>query len=232
MLLARMFCRPTIILTFFLSFAGCAATKNAATWQPSPPSTQPMPVPMTDVDGAVATADYWYAQPAAAAATAGDFDSLWAAAEQAARLRLFTIDRRDPRSGMLVSAPMVSSQVFEPWRQDQKSGYDTAQSTLATIRRTIRFEIVKQDDGLFQLTPKVLVERYSQSENRVTSVVLYRGVFRTIRTPDTAAFGTRETDRGVFLEGRYWYATGRDEKLEAALAADVQKAVGKLASAR
>jgi hypothetical protein len=115
--------------------------------------------------------------------------------------------------------------VFEPWRQDQRSAFDTAQSTVGTVRRTIRFEIANTDSGQFELTPKVLVEKYAQAENRVTSVVLYRGAFRAQRAPELAAYGTRETDRGVFLENRYWYPAARDEKLEAALAAEIQREV-------
>lgn len=193
-------------------------------------SNEPSPQPVPTTNPALATGEYWLGLPGVATASATDFDSLWSAAERVARMRMFPIDRRDPRNGLLTTEPVVSSQLFEPWRQDQTDGYDTAQSSLTTRRRTVRFEISRTESGEFRLTPKVLVEQYAQAENRVTNVVLYRGAFRATRQTDMTPYGTRESDRGIFLENRYWYAIGRDEKLEAALAADIQRAVDQTAA--
>ncbi len=214
----------TYVATLIL-LTGCAAPKMPAQGTPAQ-STPAQSTPVADVDGVVVTAEQLLQQPSEVVVKAQDFDALVAAAERAARVRLFTIDRRDPRNGLLVTAPLVASQVFEPWRQDQRTAYDTAQSTLATHRRTIRFEIVKSEDGGLELSPKVLVERYSQAENRVTSVVLYRTAFRPQRDASLAAYGTRESDRGLVLEKRYWYPVGRDPALEASLASDIQRALG------
>lgn len=197
--------------------AGCAGNRVAA------PATQPV----TDVDPTLAEPEYWYAQPATTVVTHADFDALWDAADAAARGRMFAPDRRDRRGGVLVTEPVVSQQWFEPWRQDTLTGDAWAESSLAAVRRTIRFELARRDDGTYALTPKVLVERYSLAENRVTNVVLYRSAFRLGRVTETTPRGTRESDQGIYLPARYWYAIGRDAALEQAIANDVQKRLAK-----
>ena len=151
---------------------------------------------------------------------ARDFDDLWRACADVARSRQFTIDRRDYRGGVLTTEPLVSAQFFEPWRRDALTGDDVAESSLATIRRTVRFEFTRHTDGRFSVIPRVTVERYSSAERRITSASLYRNAFRR-----TTATGTRETDRGVQLPTRYWYNVGNDEVLEKDLAQAVRRRV-------
>jgi hypothetical protein len=147
--------------------------------------------------------------------TSNDFDQLWNAAEDVARDRLFTIDRRDFRGGVLTTEPLISAQFFEPWRRDAVTAEDVAQSSLAMTRRTIRFTFTRNDDGTFSALPHVLVERYSLAEKRITNAMLYRAAFR--RTLENVE-GTRETDRGIELPQRYWYKIGNDPALEKDLA--------------
>ncbi len=165
-------------------------------------------------------------QPTTAAAirantvTANDFERLWNACADVARDRLFTIDRRDYRGGVLTTEPMTSAQFFEPWRRDAITADAVAESSLATIRRTIRFEFTRRGDGTFSVVPHVQLERYSAAERRITQAMLYRNAFRK-----TTATGTRETDRGVFLPAHYWYRIGNDPALEKALAEAVRRRV-------
>jgi hypothetical protein len=66
--------------------------------------------------------------------------------------------------------------------------------------------------------PKVLVERYSLAERRVTSVARYAEIF-TIENVE----GSRARDKlGGDLPDAYWYAVGRDTPLELQMAADVR----------
>jgi hypothetical protein len=145
--------------------------------------------------------------------TAYDFDQLWNAAADEARSRMFVIDRRDYRGGVLTTEPLLSAQFFEPWRRDALKATDVAASSLASIRRTIRYEFTRNDDGTFSLVPHVLVERYAATERRITNAMLYRAAFRR-----TTATGSRERDRGIELPQRYWYRTGNDPELEKSLA--------------
>ncbi len=149
---------------------------------------------------------------------ANNFDRLWRACADAARDRRFVIDRRDYRGGVLTTEPLVSAQFFEPWRRDAITPDAVAESSLATIRRTIRFEFTRQEGDRFTVIPRVTVERYSSGERRITSATLYRSAFRR-----TTATGTRESDRGVVLPPRYWYNVGNDAALEKALAEAVRR---------
>jgi hypothetical protein len=190
----------TIALTAFIA-SGCASMSRRA---PAPTTTQPA------LAGAPASADI--VPPTDQPSIVHDnFDALWNACEDAARARLFPIERTDYRAGVLTTRPVVSKQWFEFWRNDAVTTGDVAESSLATIRRTIRFDIVPTEDGKFRATPSVLVERFSSAERRITSAVFYRSLFR--RQANRAS-GTRESDRGVYLPGRYWYELGNDEALE------------------
>src|SRR4051794_16471836 len=123
----------------------------------------------------------------------------------------------------MTTVPLTSAQWFEPWRSDIRTLDDLGESSIATYRRTIRFEFTREQDGTFKCFPKVLVEREATAEQRITSVVNYHGVFRRpIKTRDRPT-GTRESDEGIVLPYRYWYPTGRDQKLEAALVDSLQK---------
>lgn len=176
-------------------------------------TARPGPV-ATAVPEERATPGYWYEQPAAAGVVHDDFDLLWQAAERTARNRLFQIDRTDYRNGILTTRPLVSQQLFEPWRSDTPL-QGQAQSTLGTVRRTIRFEIERAEDGTYTLLPKVLVERQSIPQQRITNAAHYRAAVM-------AAPG-QVSDEGARLPGQYWYAIGRDADLERALAAEIQR---------
>jgi outer membrane murein-binding lipoprotein Lpp len=152
--------------------------------------------------------------------TSSTFDRLWRACADVARDRQFVIDRQDYRGGVLTTEPLVSAQFFEPWRRDAITADAVAESSLASIRRTIRFTFTREDDGTFSVMPQVIVERYSSAERRITNAMLYRNAFKR-----TTATGTRESDRGVQLPARYWYRIGNDAALEADLARQVRRRV-------
>jgi hypothetical protein len=158
--------------------------------------------------------------PAAPTVTSANFDRLWNACADVARDRQFVIDRQDYRGGVLTTSPLISAQFFEPWRRDALTGDAVAESSLASIRRTIRFDFERRDDGTFSVVPSVTVERYSAAERRITSAMLYRSAFRK-----TTATGTRESDRGIAIPGRYWYRIGSDPVLEKDLAEAVRRRV-------
>ena len=166
-----------------------------------------------DIDPQIAEPSYWYAQPASNQTRAAGFDQLWDAAESASRDLLFKIDRRDRRSGVLTTEPLVSAQWFEPWRREVQTIDNLADSSVATIRRTVRYEFQKQAET-YILVPKVLVERQAIAERRVSGA-LSRLYFR--RDRELNSYGTRETDAGVYIPESYWYPIGRDAGLEAHL---------------
>ncbi|HLL88600.1 MAG TPA: hypothetical protein VK324_04800 [Tepidisphaeraceae bacterium] len=175
---------------------------------------------VTPADPAPATNDYWFDRPATATAEWPSYPTIWAAARQVALDRGFAIARADYRGGTMTTDPLVSAQWFEPWRQDVVTPRDRAQSSLQTVRRTIRFDIVPAPGGTFRVTPKVVVERQSFIERRVTSAIRLGQALTA-----TVVQGNQTTDQGLPLQDNYWYATGRDEALERALADQLQHVI-------
>ncbi len=194
-------------------FVGCESQRDIV----STPST----APVTQIDPARAEPDFWLNQPANHRTAVAGFDTLWDAADEVSRDLLFKIDRRDRRAGILTTAATVSAQWYEPWRQELQQFDDVADSSVATIRRTIRYEFARQGDA-YVITPKVLVERQAIVERRISGA-LPRTYFR--RDRDLNTFGSRETDAGVTLPDSYWYPIGRDELLEARLVEKINAAI-------
>ena len=159
--------------------------------------------------------------------THDNYDELWEACIGAARRRGYRVDRQDYRNGVLQTVPVVSKQLYEPWRRDVATIEDMTESTLATMRRIIRFEIRRAGDDSFECVPKVVVERYSSAERRITSITQYRETF-SINTAE----GNRERDRGVNIADTYWFATGRDEQLEERLADGVRSRLKGMVASR
>jgi len=185
--------RLALALMFMLLAGGCIGNRPS-----NPAATQPV----TMVDPQLAEKEYWLAKPTVAEVR-GQFDPLWEASEQTARDYLFNIDRRDQRSGLLTTEPLITKQWWEFWRKDAGTFRDTQEATLANIRRTIFFQFKKESDGTYSVTPKVLVEKESKVDPK------YK---QDIEGPSS-----------------YWYATRRDQVLEKKLADSVRKRLDKVA---
>jgi hypothetical protein len=177
--------------------------------------------PATQPSIASGRAAYWLRRPAVVTIEANDFETLWRACDEAARHFGFVLDRLDYRGGVITTQPLTSKQFWEIWRNDVATLDDLANSSLATYRRTLRFDIDKTPAGGYVAAPRVVIERYARAEQPITASFYLRNAFRTQR--NSRVWGTRETDRGVFLPRQYWYATGRDEALEKNVASEVRK---------
>jgi len=196
-----------------LVLAGCAGDSRNVS-----PATRPAIMTVPAVQG---TPDYWLNQPAAVSVVSGDFPRLWDACARTLINYQFEIDQQDRRLGVLTTTPMISMQFFELWRSDAGTPLDVLQDSLQTIRRTVRFELARRPDGSYLATPKVLVERSSHPERRVTVVAQFTGAFAPI-----AEAPSRITEEGVEIPNRYWYALGRDQAMEKQLANSVRAKVG------
>ena len=205
------------------------ATMEATSGPTSEPSTQASTQPTTRRSGgpsiASARAAYWLRQPAIFTIQANDFESLWKSCEASARHFGFIVDRTDYRGGVITTQPLTSKQFWEFWRNDVATLEDLANSSLATYRRTLRFDIDKLEGGGYAASPRVVIERFARTESPITASVFLRNAFRSTR--GGRIYGTRETDRGVYLPRQYWYATGRDEALEKNVASELRKQLAK-----
>ncbi|MEZ0265734.1 MAG: hypothetical protein ACAI43_13475 [Phycisphaerae bacterium] len=201
------------VLLAAIPFAGCV---GSAPWD----------APMaTAIDPATTQPAHWLAKPAPAQVRATDFEAAVEAAKDVIRSYLAEVDRVDYRAGLVTSKPLVSKQFWEFWRPDTGTAGQSFDNTVATIRRTIFVTIERSPDQTFTATPKVLVERLSLQERRLTDVVQYRQAFTgpigsrgTISRGQFSKDADDETD-ATLLPVRYWYATGRDAPMEAEVAA-------------
>jgi len=159
-------------------------------------------------------------QPATAHVVATNYDQLWNACDKVAHSFLFSIDRTDYREGVLTTKPLTSKYFAEFWRNDVTFSEDLAQSSIATYRRTIRFELHNTDDGRYAANVKVIVERSSTFERRVTTAIQYQDAFAG-PPPGTEFYA----EDGTVQPYQNWYAVGRDSALEAVIASKVEAAL-------
>ncbi len=190
--------------------AGCIGKHPA-----NPAATQPV----TIVDPATTQPSYWLNMPAVTSVDSLYFQPLWDACETVARDYGYQLDRTDFRLGLLTTKPMVSKQFLEPWRKDTGTSKGVLDNSMATVRRTIRFEVVN-DGGTYRMTPKVLIERQSVVEHRTTSTAQYRQLFAGPDVNDTKLAVTSEDE---FLPKIYWAPIGRDTAMERQVAAAIDK---------
>jgi hypothetical protein len=198
----------TLALALICSFTGCIIGKQ------NPAATQPA----TAQDPKTAQLAYWMDQPTVIHVSAASFDELWNACRDAVQADGFLVDRTDYREGILTTMPLVSKQFYEFWRNDVGDLHGLTQSSLGTMRRTVRFDIRRLDDGSYQATPRAVVERFTSVEKRITSVAQYREVFAL--TQQDLQLSAEEQDQPQ-IAPQYWYAVGRDNALERQLAASV-----------
>jgi hypothetical protein len=193
-----------------LLIGGCIGKHPA-----NPAATQPVTV----VDPATTQPYYWLDQPAVASVENFQFQPLWDSCERTARSYLYELDREDYRLGLLTTKPMISKQFFELWRKDAGSAHAVLQNSLQTIRRTVRFEIERTDDGTFVMTPRVLMERETILERRITSSIQYRTAFAGPPAPSREAVEA-ETEALPII---YWTPIGRDTAMERQIADEVRR---------
>ena len=201
------------LLTLLLAAAPLLLASCITDHLANPAATQPA----TAIPTITTKPSYYLDMPAAAQVQARDFDTLWTACEKVARTYGYQLDREDYRTGLLTTVPMISKNIQEPWRKDAGTIYEQWQDTLQTIRRTLRFEIKRDESGAYAAVPKVLIERQTVLERRLTSVTQYRGAFSGPRI--SSLYTTDVVNR---VPNKYWTPIGRDEPMEKQVATAVR----------
>jgi hypothetical protein len=177
--------------------------------------------PVTRVDPEQAEPWYWYKQPDVVTVTGDSFDKLWDASIEAVRDAGYRPDRLDYRDGVITTRPVYSSMLGEFWKNDVADLEGLVESSLASVRRIVRFEIKRNDDGTFTLTPKVIVQHFSAPEHRLTNVALYKEVFSLTREEVNRKRDLQVNpgqDVAATATNNFWYTKARDPALERRLA--------------
>ena len=173
----------------------------------SRPSNPALTQPATVIDKKLAEPRYWYGQPASVTVSYNDFNVLWETCERLSRDWFFNIEIRDFREGILATEPTISKQMWELWRKDAGGFGDTREATIASIRRTIRFQFTRESGGGYSVAPKVLVERRAMLDVK------------------------DRTDSVTLESSAYWYALRRDTKMELKLAESIRERLRKASPA-
>jgi hypothetical protein len=180
----------------------------------NPAATQPATV----IDPATTQVSFYLDKPPAAHIDSTDFDVLWNACESVARDYFYQLDRTDYRLGLITTQPMVSKNWFELWRKDAGTSAWVWRDSVQTVRRTLSFEVKRDDSGVYHAIPKVLVEQQTILEHRVSDVTQYRTVFSgTAHTPTLYT-----TDVTGPVPPKYWTPVARDTEMEKQVAAAVK----------
>ncbi|MFC1782616.1 hypothetical protein ACFL02_03405, partial [Planctomycetota bacterium] len=139
----------------------------------------------------------------------GDPNYIWLVCQEQLKKRGFRLDQVDRRRGIIRSFPLISKQWFEFWCQDVVTGEGLLESSLHTLRRTIRLEMATADKRQYSLRCQVGVERLS-SERQIVSgrVRAWEILGRTVgRLPPLSGGDSR----GVAAE--QWLPVGEDHAL-------------------
>lgn len=120
----------------------------------------------------------------------------------------FSIEKYDPDVYYIRTRPLSGGQFFELWRQDNASGYDTAQSNLQSIRRIVEIQATPYANRTC-LECRVYVQQLSLPESPIRSTRLVAGSF----TDSTTSYQTLQLDKEQ-LEKMEWLDKGLDRELE------------------
>jgi hypothetical protein len=212
--------RPLLCIAAGAVAVGVGLFSGCITHPQNPAATQPA----TALDPATTQPSYWLNQPAAAQVRWDNFDDVVEVCKQVMRGYQMVPDRVDYRAGEFTTTPQISKQWFEPWRRDTGTAVEIFANSLGAIRRTLGFDVTRNPDQTFTITPKVLVEREVILEHRVTDVSQYRLAFSgpgiKIQPRESVTLDP-ETYPDVPI--KYWYPTGRDPEMEVKVAERLRK---------
>jgi hypothetical protein len=133
----------------------------------------------------------------------------------------FSIDKMDRQLGYIKTKPLQGSQVFEFWKSDSVGAYNTAESNIHTVRRTIELQIQEENQQMY-LVCKADTERLSLSQpvDSASSVKYDK-------------FGDRQRKSGTVkikmpTKDSEWVYLGQDPMLENAVLERIEKKISKV----
>jgi len=100
-----------------------------------------------------------------------NFEAVWQASLHVLGRYGFQIDRQDRRTGIITALPLTGKHYFELWRRDAVTAFDLAENTLQTIYRTATVTVRSKPDrpDQYEATVGILVARSDQEAFQVTN---------------------------------------------------------------
>lgn len=133
----------------------------------------------------------------------------------------FSIEKYDPQAYYIRTRPLSGAQFFQVWRQDNASGYTSAQANLQSLRRIVEIEAKPYANRTY-LECRVYVQQLSLPEEPVEGIRGLAGSYTDSSTSDQTL--RLDSDR---LEKMEWLDKGLDRALEEKI---LNKIRGKISS--
>ena len=147
-----------------------------------------------------------------------DLGHVWQVSQAELRHRGFMLDIVDVRDGEIETFPRTSSGWLEFWGHDVVTPQARAESSLRTIRRTVRLGLKPLSHGQCQLTCRVLVEQFCAGPRRVLGVLRAEYV---LGSSGWQSLGNSDDNRP-----EHWINLGRDTALETAILSSIAETLG------
>jgi hypothetical protein len=133
----------------------------------------------------------------------------------------FQIEKYDVENGVIRTRPLRGGQFFELWRSDNAGGFNTAESNLQSVQRTVELTFQPQQSGVC-MQCVVTARRLSLPEEPIqgyyNAAALYTASDRSRQRLDVS---------GKKQEEMRWLDLGRDEALEQKILAKIQHKIEK-----
>ncbi len=133
----------------------------------------------------------------------------------------FAIEKSDPDAGLLRTLPLSGAQFFELWRSDNAGAFNTAESNLHSLRRTVELQISNEGPGKTRVICRVHTERLDIPEQQhVTSSG--RAYFMFSKSSQSTQKLELNPEQ---QEKMQWVDMGRDARLEMRILSRIKDAV-------
>lgn len=133
----------------------------------------------------------------------------------------FTVDKADVKAGVLRTVPLSGAQFFELWRSDNVGGFNTAESNLHSLRRTVELQLSTEPSGQTRVICQVRTERLDLPEQQhITSSGRAYFMFSKSSQSMQKIELNREQE-----EKMAWVDMGRDSRLETRILSRIEDAV-------
>jgi len=129
----------------------------------------------------------------------------------------FSIDKADPKLGVIRTAPLPGGQFFEVWRTDNVGLFDHVQANLHTLRRTVWITVIPRTGDLY-VDCLVKVQRLNVPSQAVSSTAT---AYRSLSESTVYAQGLKLSPEQQ--KSMQWVDLGDDKALAARILRQIER---------